>query len=135
MSLISFRNLVAPMSNKVHLVTVILVALAFGVLRLSGGTVETHSTNKSSNPTKKVHQDRRLNLDEDMNLNSLLKQPAIDFNSLSPKTDVQNLGATPYRGSLPEAKAPSAPPSRPKAVVKDDSQSSLDDIERSLGLK
>ena len=37
MSLVSTKNLLAPFTNKVHLVTMLLVIIAFTVLRLSGG--------------------------------------------------------------------------------------------------
>lgn len=37
MSLISIHNLVAPLGNKTNLVSVILVALLFGIFRVSGG--------------------------------------------------------------------------------------------------
>jgi len=42
MSLISGRNLISPFTNKVHLVTILVLALAFGIFRLLGGglTVE-----------------------------------------------------------------------------------------------
>lgn len=47
MSLISTHNLVAPLTNKVHLMTIILVAVAFAVLRLSGGAIGTSSARPS----------------------------------------------------------------------------------------
>lgn len=47
MSLISTQNLVAPLTNKVHLTTIILVAVAFAVLRLSGGAISAVSANRA----------------------------------------------------------------------------------------
>lgn len=43
MSLISAKNLVAPIRNKVNLVTILLITIAFGVLRFSGGDVKITS--------------------------------------------------------------------------------------------
>lgn len=43
MSLVSPRNLLLPFTNKVHLVTIILVGVLFAALRLSGGGITTKS--------------------------------------------------------------------------------------------
>lgn len=53
MSLINARNLVSPLTNKVHLMTIILIAIAFAVLRLSGGKVARTDSRSvlQSNPT------------------------------------------------------------------------------------
>ena len=39
MALISTKNLVAPLTNKVHLTSLILLAVAFAALRFAGGSV------------------------------------------------------------------------------------------------
>lgn len=41
MSLISVRNLAVPFTNKVHLITILLVAFVFAAWRWSGGGVST----------------------------------------------------------------------------------------------
>jgi hypothetical protein len=43
MSLISTRNLVAPLTNKLHMITIVLLTTAFVVLRLSGGAVRVEN--------------------------------------------------------------------------------------------
>ena len=45
MSLISTKNLVAPLTNMVHLITILLIAVAFAVLRLSGASISMASSN------------------------------------------------------------------------------------------
>lgn len=44
MSLVSVANFTAPFKNRVHLITIILVTIVFATLRLSGASVEVHST-------------------------------------------------------------------------------------------
>lgn len=39
MALISTKNLVAPLTNKVHLTSLILLAVAFAAIRFAGGSV------------------------------------------------------------------------------------------------
>ncbi len=46
MALISSRNLAAPLTNKIHITTIILVALLFAVFRLAGGGVDVKSSLK-----------------------------------------------------------------------------------------
>lgn len=41
MSLISGKTLISPFTNKIHLVTIVVVSLAFGIFRLSGGGFES----------------------------------------------------------------------------------------------
>jgi hypothetical protein len=45
-ALISSRNLAAPLTNKIHITTIILVALLFAVFRLAGGGVDVKSSLK-----------------------------------------------------------------------------------------
>lgn len=39
MALISAKNLISPVVNKLHLITIVLVTILFAVFRLSGGKV------------------------------------------------------------------------------------------------
>lgn len=48
MSLISTKNLVAPLTNMVHMITILLIAITFAVLRFSGASISLQS---SSAPT------------------------------------------------------------------------------------
>lgn len=47
MALISAKNLVTPLTNKIHLTTIILIVVAFAFLRLSGGKLSLESSKKS----------------------------------------------------------------------------------------
>jgi hypothetical protein len=58
MSLISARNLVAPLKNKVHIVTIVLCAIAFAVLRMSGAGF---STGPRANYTPAVSRPANVN--------------------------------------------------------------------------
>ena len=44
MSLISTRNLIAPLTNKLHMIAVLLLTVLFVALRLSGGAIKVDST-------------------------------------------------------------------------------------------
>lgn len=48
MSLISTKNLSAPIVNKVHLVGILLVVVLFATFRLAGGTIKTGGVQDSS---------------------------------------------------------------------------------------
>ena len=52
MSLLSIKNLTAPLTNKVHLTSIVLVAFLFAVFRLSGGSVSIDSTKARAVPIK-----------------------------------------------------------------------------------
>lgn len=43
MSLIGLENFAAPFKNKVHMVSIFMIAALFGVFRLQGGGVSLHS--------------------------------------------------------------------------------------------
>lgn len=45
MSLISIENFAEPFRNKIHLVTIFMVAAVFGVLRMQGGNVTFENAN------------------------------------------------------------------------------------------
>jgi hypothetical protein len=47
-ALISSKNLAAPLTNKIHITSIILVALLFAVFRLAGGGVDVKSTLKET---------------------------------------------------------------------------------------
>lgn len=54
MALISAKNLVTPLTNKIHLTAIILVVVAFAFLRLSGGRIDFESAKKSGKSNKSV---------------------------------------------------------------------------------
>ncbi|MCB0335888.1 MAG: hypothetical protein KDD62_06265 [Bdellovibrionales bacterium] len=52
MSLISAKNFIAPLQNKVHLGTIILVAVCFAFLRGAGASFSTYSKGYSTEPKR-----------------------------------------------------------------------------------
>lgn len=54
MALISLRNFVEPFQNKVHLITILLVVIAFAVFRFSGGGIKISSASKPSLNSQKA---------------------------------------------------------------------------------
>lgn len=141
MSLISARNLLAPLQNKVHLMAIILIASAFLVLRLSGGSVAVHDKNK---PVR-----ARENVEE--------KTAEID-NMFDPRKEAERLGLAPaVERKVPDsvAVAPRENDYISNTLKKGDRKraaerpgdslesgqasrkgaNSLDEIEQSLGLK
>ena len=48
MALISSKNLAAPLTNKIHITSIILVALLFAVFRLAGGGVDVKTSLKET---------------------------------------------------------------------------------------
>ncbi len=57
MSLISTKNFLAPLNNKVHLVTIILATFAFATLRLSGCSV--NSVSSGTHLKKKIYSTKK----------------------------------------------------------------------------
>ncbi len=49
MALISTKNIISPFTNKLHLTTIILMVIAFTILRLSGGKLELVKEGKKPN--------------------------------------------------------------------------------------
>ena len=52
MSLISSRNFVSPLTNKVHVITIVMVVAAFGIFRASGGKVSANSATDTRTPVR-----------------------------------------------------------------------------------
>ncbi len=63
MALISSRNLVAPLTNKVHLISLVLLAVAFAALRFAGGSLSVERepgrevSNRQANVVEKKKDD------------------------------------------------------------------------------
>ncbi len=101
MSLISIENFAAPFQNKVHLVTIFIVAAVFGVLRMQGGGVSIDS-------------------------NTPIRRGATQYERVAPAAQAAPKANT-YQRSAPANTRP--------APNQQGGGSSLDDIERSLGLR
>ena len=62
MSLVSARNLVAPLTNMVHLITILLVAIAFAVLRFSGASLSLGGGSSTRTPVQTTAPEQRIDL-------------------------------------------------------------------------
>lgn len=126
MSLISIRSFAAPFTNKVHLVTIIVVAMLFTVYRLSGGGAEI--VNKSE--VKKLRATSEVELPDTASSFSLRDEEAVPQEMAQPRKQLtepaDDLDKKIMNSRSPEQAAQETKPS------KDDS---LADIERSLGLR
>jgi len=65
MALISTKNLIAPLTNKVHLTSLILVAVAFAAVRFAGGSVSVQRTHANNKPARLEENARRAPLPAD----------------------------------------------------------------------
>ncbi len=112
MSLINARNVIAPFSERRNLVTLILIALIFTVVRFSGAKIElrdTHSRFKNvSTPRGSLFQ----NLDRE----------EADLDVASTADEIKRLKAKQAASQLPQQKP------------KQQGSSKLDDIEQILGM-
>ncbi len=109
MAFISAETFMAPLKNKVHLVSICMIAAVFGVYRLSSGGISV-KTQPPAQPTQAV------------------QRPVVS----EPQTRRVQQQAAPARSEQidsllkkPERSAPSEAPRRSK----------LDDIEQTLGLR
>ncbi|MCB0318292.1 MAG: hypothetical protein KDD56_06005 [Bdellovibrionales bacterium] len=124
MSLISIKNVVEPFSNKVHLVTIIVITFTFGIYRASGGTVEISNRQYELN-------NKRTTLFEEDSAEVATSKPKKTF-SFSSKTKNDD----DFVKSLLGSNAKSVEKSQQKEVPTSQSQDSgFDEIEKSLGLK
>jgi hypothetical protein len=112
MSLVSARNLVAPFTNIVHIITILLVAISFAVLRLSGAgfSVKESTSINSTNDFKTRNT---------INTNSIINEAPYDA------TTTNNIETVPriVDNSLEDSSAAEA------------KKKGLADIEKSLGIK
>ena len=135
MAMISLKNLVAPVSNSVHLASIVFVILVFGVWRWSGGevnfvrgtrTLTTHSSDRT--PVKGItHKDERTTTINDAPVQA--KQGSVEI----PAEAADDLLGSILNDKSPRdthAKSPNpARDNRPRQG------NSLEDIERSLGIR
>lgn len=111
MSLISTQNLVAPLTNTVHLITIILVAISFAILRLMGASLSVQPVSNMSTPrvqdSAPLQQEQRSapSIEQE-----LFKQDAAD----------EPLWAQPEQDQVEDSPSPAG--------------GGLDDIERALGM-
>jgi hypothetical protein len=132
--MISFKHLVAPVSNSVHLASIVFIVLVFGVWRWSGGEV---------NFVRGTRSISTLNSEKE----AIPKPSSIRENSRDPRAAppvAQNSGvvqipaeaADDLLGSILHDKQPTRSAAPAKRVEgKPRSANSLEDIERSLGIR
>lgn len=115
MSLISAKNLVAPLTNKVHLMSLVLVAVGFAFLRYSGGSISLEERSQTRNVrSKNVRTINKNAADPTQNSRSRVDEL---FNSVSPMGKKQK----------EPKKIKKVPPKRKDS-------GSLAEIEKSLGM-
>ena len=127
MSLISTKNLIAPLTNKLHMIALLLLTVGFVALRLSGAAVKLERS-ADSRAEREVTDDlidlpvRRA--DRAPAASPALKpaHPARDFSSMAKEV------RPPWEGRRSATPPPAAePPARKKG--------GLEDIEKALGMK
>ena len=134
MSLISIRNVVEPLSNKVHLVTIVVITLTFGIYRASGGTVEVSDRQLDLNRQK-------TNLFEEAKKTAGSKKRTLVKKKAPAKASSASLDDNNFLHSVLGSNAGSAKnaeTAEAKTKVAESSNQNgggLDDIEKSLGLK
>jgi len=114
MSLISTKNFLAPFSNTVNLVTIIVIALLFGIYRLSGGGVFTAERSVRV-PSALQNQQQLLYQRQEAQIPDQ-RVPVQKQASKDPFTDLLK-------------------PSAPKKVFENPGSDDLNDIEKQLGLR
>ncbi len=131
MSLISPRNFAAPFTNGVHLVAIILVALLFGLFRLTEGTIRVGARGEKPSPRMKIES------------SAVETHPravsAVGENSRGkfepeerPGTQVAEEGDDILNQLIGKSQAEPSSPPQPSKKVRD---KDLADIERKLGIR
>lgn len=107
MSLLSVHNFLVPLTNKVHLTTIVLVAILFGAYRLAGGGVRIENS-------RSVRDETTLNPRAEVERLGGLKRP-----SRNGESDV-------LRDMIGSKREEQKRPGR---------SSALDDVEKALGMR
>lgn len=133
MAMISLKNLVAPVSNSVHLASIVFVVLVFGVWRWSGGEVNFVRSTKSPSAQHSSTRDGSLP-GREVSAKPEPQKPSPSRGSISVPAEAADdlLGSILSNGGDRTNSGRKAPaPSREKS----NPSNSLEDIERSLGIK
>jgi len=137
MAMISLKNLVAPVSNSVHLASIVFVVLVFGVWRWSGG--EVNFVRGGSRAPQNTHSSSTR--DSTLNTREVLpSRPDASRSQGQTKgtITVTDAAADDLLGSILSNKGTdhsAAQRKNPPANSKGSNSNSLEDIERSLGIK
>jgi hypothetical protein len=120
MALISSKNLVAPLTNKIHITTIILVAMVFTVFRFAGGGVDVRSQ-----VSKRLSEDKQKLMAIPTTTKTEQKKSESLFDVIDQKTE-------PAQKRNEDRVVP--PWERNKPIEqKNEEATSLDDIRRMLG--
>lgn len=132
MAMLSLKNLVAPVSNTVHLVSIVFVVLLFGFWRWSGGEISVSRSSRSA----PAASERRAPAEDDFENRrnaAPARVPQRGVIAIPDEAADDLLGS--MLGSGSETRAPARKNADTGANSKPRSSSALEDIERSLGLK
>ncbi len=116
MSLINPKNFIAPFTNVVHMITILLVAICFAVLRLNGASLSFQNSNSRKAPV------REIAVEEEELLNRAVPMPVEEQKTPITNEDIYD----PSTGGAYES---------PKRPTVNPRKSGLDDIEKSLGIR
>lgn len=135
MAMISIKNLVAPVSNTVHLATIGFVVLGFAVWRWSGGEINFVRGNRPQNQAAYERAGAASILDRTPPEAKLIERkrqapPTQESNEV----EISEGAAEDLLGSILNKKAAEPSVEKRNDSTKRRSASSLEDIERSLGI-
>ena len=145
MSLIDFKNFVEPIVDKRNLVTIVLIAGLFGMIRLSGGkagslpasrdglhSTEQQSTRRSyATPMQepvKVRNSNPKTIIEEVTANGLAQEPRS-------RAVKGNVGAPARDPFIDSARRPAVKKTVEQSNTANNSDKGLDEIEKQLGLR
>ena len=143
MSFISIHNILAPFTNKVHLTTIVLVALVFAAIRWHGGGVEIDEkeVRKIREPNRVAATERAVATKKKQasttTATTRAKPKRTRFEIFDKKIQGgQRVDNDDFLDSVISSKKKKTPNSlSKKPASKKDKEAGLDDIERSLGLR
>ena len=140
MALIDPKNMVAPLTNKVHLTFILLAAVLVVILRFSGGTIARQYVDHSSKATKKSLSTKAGEAATRPAAARAVRDSTVDAAPVDDSLGESGSDEAPtvVKGVKPlapwEAKSP-ALAKKPQVRDSEVEGSSLDDIERELGLR
>ncbi|NLF25453.1 MAG: hypothetical protein GX589_07320 [Deltaproteobacteria bacterium] len=129
MSLISTKNLIAPFTNKLHIITIVLFTIGFVALRLSGGAVRAVPAD--------ARQDRQVRerdiLSDELSTLGFDRREADGRERTSKDLPINRV----VEGIRPpwEEKRAVTKPQEPGSSETPKRRGGLDDIEKALGIK
>lgn len=141
MSLISAKNLFAPLTNKLHMLSILFVMIVFGVFRLATGGIEVVHRPTTETPDSRIGSDRQLGhtgigADPRGTNNNMNFDPREEIKRLAEqgrKSQIDPNAAKPNGGKdLLDEMIPQKPQGQPSDNQKG---RGLQDIEQALGLK